>query len=91
MLQMVSGETSVAPRRWKKRIGKKKAMSEIVPVECVLRMVCGPAVAAIRLKRPAIAASAASHETGSNRPSPLGPTRRSGRVRRASGSRHSRL
>ena len=45
----------------------------------------------ICLKRSAMAARAASHETGSKRPSPFGPTRRSGRVRRACGSRHSRL
>jgi hypothetical protein len=32
MRQIVSGVTSVAPRRWKKRSGKRKARSEIVPV-----------------------------------------------------------
>ena len=29
MLQIVSGVTSVAPSRWKKRIGKKKARSAV--------------------------------------------------------------
>src|SRR5438477_9338793 len=47
---MVSGVTSVAPRRWKKRMGKKKARSEMVPVQWVLIMAWGPVVAMISLE-----------------------------------------
>src|SRR5687768_2490162 len=43
---------------------------------------CGPCSAMTAVKRAWISSSAADHEIGSNRPSPLAPTRRSGVVRR---------
>jgi hypothetical protein len=39
--------------------------------------------AAIADRRAAIASSASSHEAGSKRPAPFGPTRRSGRDKRS--------
>ena len=76
---------SLAPRASKKRSATRPFwITPWVPSKENGRMAAPPLSARMRPRRPAAPVMASSQLIGSNRPSPLGPTRRSG-VRRRSG------